>query len=964
MRAGIHNPLFVFLVKYSSFACIGSFFGGLTVTSLLALLRWLCCFSFLFVFCFSANGQDKIQTSDLLDRGISAMRNNNLDQALITFKKILLIEPTNAEAHFRIGEVYMTRRDAEEGLFYIQKSTELDPKNVRFSLNLASIYERQGKLEEALAEYQRVIDSGTKDKRIKEAEKRLTLASGKSLIQKGELNPALLIFNGLSLEYPDDPQVLFNIGAAYVMLNRIEEAEAALRKLVVIQPENALAHLNLATIYERTNRPQQALRHFRIIIEMNRPGGMTTSAKVREGIITGRLSFANRDWIGAITAFSGVLNIDSGEKEAMFNIALANLQLGNVDAAEQTFLNIIAADSEDYSARLNLGQMYADIGRVDQAIEQLQYVIDHDKTGRYRNQAKARMNFIHTALADKAMADGNVAESLRQYQNALNYFSGNVKASFKRGMIFVEQNKFDEARIEFENVVRADPNNLPGRLNLANIYERLNELTLAAEQYEFIIQINENSQEGQRAKRKWKITKARGYLTDQRLSDAEQLFKSILEEQADNLEAYYYLGIIQSSKGNLRGAANSYQSLLSYAPNNQRVRILLAKIYEQLQLLELAAQEYRNIIFAGANANIVDEAEVRLAIVESGLNGFSRNMSYQFAYDSNVNFNDLEPIDEVRSDLSFNIIYGLTLQKDLSVRLIAVPSYSTYHFGQFDYFSSNLQAIIHQGTPEESWDVQVGRQVQEALSTETSVSESLSASIIRQRKLFMKAVLGLSPPGLEGEDIATSVQSNFDVRSISSFNEPRLESILGGFGIAVSQNLKWGVFASVRYSLSAYRNVTNGRRVTTETLRTTDAITGQESVIDSDEIILYDSRDFERNTHSVSLSVSKTLSPGLRGTLGSSFSYTDYINIDSGARIRKEDKSRSNISLGLNTNLSYQFYKDFRFFASASITRNFSNLRTGTSQIQTEEESIATFQSTSLGDYSRFTVTTGVAMNF
>jgi len=909
-----------------------------------------------------ASAADSQTVDQLLDEGASFLRKENFEEAMKRFNRVLVVDPRNGEAHFRLGQLFLQKRDVENGLSYLVKATRLEPKNARFSLNLASMYERQNKLSEAVAEYQRLLGTGTHDKRLKEAEKRLSLATGRMLGQKGEFNAALLIFNGLLLEYPDDAEVLYFVGAAYVQLNRVQEAEATYRKLRDTQPSNALVHLNLANIYERTGRIADSLKELQAIIDMKDAGDLAVQARIRFGLISGREKMQKNDWAGAIEAFRRVEALEAKNTEAQFNIALSQVQLGRPDIAIQTFLKLLEWSPGDFSSRLNLGQILYDTGKPEEAKAQFQYVIDNDKDGRYRSQANARMNVIHTLIAEKALQQGNVEEGLRQYQKALDYFSGNIKASFNRGLIFVQQRKWEEARTEFESVTKYDPSNLRGRLNLANIYEQLSLLTKAAEQYEQILQINRNSDEGRLADAKWRITKARGFLTDNRLTDAEKLFEEIVHDQPDNIEAYYYLGIIQQSKSKLRDAANSYQRILDLRPDNQRIHLLIGSIYEQLELEDLAAQEYRTIIFAGGDVTIVKQAQDRLEAVESRLSGFSSNLSFQFQYDGNINMNDLAPVEEVRSDMAFNVTYSQKVLDDAGVNLTVSPTYSTYHNSQFDQFRSNVQGAFRKGNSDRSWSVQFGRQDQQGLLTQQKSSSGTDLGVGFQRRHFLQPAFGLSPSGFRGENIATDINQQVSLRSIRALGATPLQSLSASYTLSGNQNLKWGLMANASYTLTVNRNLSNAT-VPGPVVQVQDPVSGL--LVFSGSPIVYDSRDYEYNSHTFSANGSRVLGPGLRGSLGGNVTYTGYINVDSSARVVNSNATRNNFTLGLSASLLYGFFKDINFFGSASLQKSVSNLPVGlTSGQDAAKNAVATFQSNALGSFTRPSLSAGMSMVF
>ena len=931
--------------------------------------------SIAFVFCWMiislpvSHAADTPTIKKLLEDSVSLLINKSPKQALEKLDQVLLLSPGHPEAHFRKGQALIQDRKAVEGLSLIVKSTQLDPTNVRYSLYLGRIYSKQGKTDKAMEEYQRVIDTGTRDLRVKEAEKLLSLATGRSLILRKESNAALLIFNGLLLEYPEDPQVLFSIANTYMELGRIEEAERSFVKLHSLGPQNPSVNFSLAKIYELTKQPQLAMKHLKMIMDLNLNNPMARNAAAQYYIIEGRVALANKQWEVALKSLQKVVNIDPNRTEAFFNISMANLQLGNTLMAERGFLSVLKVTPTHFLARLNLGQMYFDIGKIDEAKEQFQFIIDNDKTKRYGDQAKKRMNFLHSHLADKALKAGNIESGMLEYEKALSFSNANTKASFTRGMIFIKQQKFPEARKEFESVIKFSPKNVQARVNLGNVYERLSLFTKAAEQYEMVMDLDKNGKAGRFAASKWKITKGRGLWSEKRLTEAEKLFEELTLEQPNNFQAFAFLGILQSSKGKLREAAQSYQRVLDLQPTNYAIKILLGKVFEQLGLDSLAANEYRSIIFAGGKIRQVPEAESRLAAVEARLSGFSNTLNYRFSYNNNTNYDDVNPIEEVRSDLALSFNYALKTRDDLSFSLSWSPTYSSLHFAQTDYLVSVLQSYTRLGTPGDNWNIAFLRQDQESLVNDLPLNKATSFNLGRTRKVFATPIFNLAPVEFEGEDIATNVSLTGGLRHVSTFNGVGLQSVMGTFTAALSQQLKWGIAASAGYTLGIYRNLAFEERFAGTSFVEIDGVSGRE-IVRANRTLSYNSDDYEYNSHRGQLSLRKTIAPGLIGILNLSGTFTGYTNPDSAAEIRGKLEKRLNFGMVLAPSLTYVFYKDIRFVVSGSFQKSISNLPVGLSGgfVDTgngdNPEAQASFQSRSLGEFSRFSVDTSFIMNF
>ena len=506
---------------------------------------------------------------------------------------------------------------------------------------------------------------------------------------------------------------------------------------------------------------------------------------------------------------------------------------------------------------------------------------------------------------------------------------------------------------------------MPARANLGRIYERLTLFSKAAEQYEIVMQSEPKTKAGRFSASKWKITKGRGLWVEKRLAESEQIFREVTVEQPNNSQAFAFLGILQSSRGKLREAAISYQHVLDLQPTNYAIKVLLGKVYEQLGLDSLAANEYRSIIFAGGRIPQVPEAERRLAGVEARLSGFSNSISYNFNYDSNLNLNDAFPIEEVRSNLALSFNYAMKTRDDLSFTLSWSPTYSSYHFNQTDYLISVLQSYIRFGAPDDSWNLGFTRQDQDSLVNSTSLNKSTAMSIGKSKKIFTPAIFDLAPKGFDGENVATTLRVNGGLRHISALTGGRLKSIMATFSSSLSQQLRWGIMANAGYTLSIYRNLkfveTFGGRSRTQV----DGVSGLET-IEVSRTLVYSSDDYEYNSHAGNVSLRRTIAPGFVGNLRGIATFTGYSNVDSGAHADGNDKKRLGLGLSLTPSVTYMFYKDIRFVLSGTVQKNISNLPVGLSIGQTDaaSEAIASFQSTSLGDYSRFSADVSFIMNF
>jgi tetratricopeptide (TPR) repeat protein len=142
----------------------------------------------------------------------------SLEQALELGRKAAALDDTLSIVHGLLGFVYLWQKQHEQAIAEQERAIALNPNYADGYVALATILCNVGRPEEAV-----------------------------ELVKKGmRLNPY----------YPD--WYAFNLGLAYRLLGRTEEAIAAHRDALIRNPNLLLAHLGLAGIYSELGREEEA----------------------------------------------------------------------------------------------------------------------------------------------------------------------------------------------------------------------------------------------------------------------------------------------------------------------------------------------------------------------------------------------------------------------------------------------------------------------------------------------------------------------------------------------------------------------------------------------------------------------------------------------------------------------------------------------------------------------------------
>ena len=135
-----------------------------------------------------------------------------------------------------------------------------------------------------------------------------------------DINTKVSIYQAAEKKYGNDWRTSNNLGAALLMLNKINEAEAALKRALQSSNGNAIVYNNLGIIEAKKNNRKAAMDNY------NKASGAGKEVAYNKGIIY----IADGKYSDAVSAFGDFNG---------FNKALAQLLSGSVDAVNNTIDN-------------------------------------------------------------------------------------------------------------------------------------------------------------------------------------------------------------------------------------------------------------------------------------------------------------------------------------------------------------------------------------------------------------------------------------------------------------------------------------------------------------------------------------------------------------------------------------------------------------------------------------------------
>jgi predicted O-linked N-acetylglucosamine transferase (SPINDLY family) len=216
-----------------------------------------------------------------LNLGVGLEAAGDADGALKCYEAVLAIDPGNAYASYNLGKLYFVKRALPQAERHLRAALERKPEFPEAQVVLANLLDARGDAAGAAAAFeiairQRAEDFGTwlhygrvllKLERKAEAESALKRAVAldpasvdahgmlSELYQsRGDFAAAARHLEAVVKQRPDWADAFFSYAHALMRVHRLDEAEAALARVIALEPGRESAHLARMDILQRGGR--------------------------------------------------------------------------------------------------------------------------------------------------------------------------------------------------------------------------------------------------------------------------------------------------------------------------------------------------------------------------------------------------------------------------------------------------------------------------------------------------------------------------------------------------------------------------------------------------------------------------------------------------------------------------------------------------------------------------------------
>jgi tetratricopeptide (TPR) repeat protein len=502
----------------------------------------------------------------------------------------LLNDPKDfPEARLWVGDFYAGLRDYPDAVGYYQQgadaSREAEIKVVYQIRNVFALLS-QGKRDEAARFAEQVQKEHPKDNRALRLHADILLDSGK----RESADAAVHEFQALSSQNPGDATLRLQLGRAYRLKEDLESARTQYLQVTRQRGDLLPAHYELAEIGLLQHRPQEAVQQASEILRTQPndrrarllyasgligTGDGDAARSVLTGLIKdfpqdaepqvqlGLLALAERNFPQAIDLLSK--QRASGDARTFAALANAYMNQKQFDQARAILNEGLGKWPGSSDLLEQLARTEAMAGHYDLALAQFQKLLASDP----------KSIILRRNLAEVCDLQGDHSRAIAYYQQAHELAADDVAVSVSLADALARAGRMDQARIIYQGIVKAHPENAPALNNVA-----------------FFLADNDGDLDEALRLAKNALAKIPGqpsfsdtigfiYLKKGMLDSAIQSFSILAHRYPNSASFRYHLGLALFQKGEKAVARKELQAALANHPSPQetlRIRELLNEI--------------------------------------------------------------------------------------------------------------------------------------------------------------------------------------------------------------------------------------------------------------------------------------------------------------------------------------------------------------------------------------------------
>ena len=459
-------------------------------------------------------------------------------EALIEFKNVVQLDPKDADTHYRLALTHLKLGGATnlQGAFAeLSRTVELDKTNRGAQLKLGELYLLGNEPAKARQQADIVLVSAPQNTEG-------LILKGRSLINEKQYAEGIAeLKKAIELD-PKNMRTYIELARAYLFAQDTAAAEETLKKALTIDPRSIEILLAIGDFRVTTGKPDQAEIIYKQALEI---------APDNEDIYLRLASFYQRysKWPEVEATLQKLAALKPQDEKPHIYLGDFFTWLGQRDKALASYQRATELNPGSTVARDKLISHYLDSGKVEEAEARTKVILEKnskDLSGRFFD-ARIRL------------AKGNADEAISLLQGVVKDEPQLAGAHHFLGVAFMHKRQTVQARGEFTEAVKLNPNLSEPRTALAELLLAEGSPDMAIEQAQAAIQLNPRNVQAA-------IISGDAYLRKGDVAKSRQVFEAVAQALPKEAVGPYRLGLVARAEKNDAKALAYFEDALTRKP--------------------------------------------------------------------------------------------------------------------------------------------------------------------------------------------------------------------------------------------------------------------------------------------------------------------------------------------------------------------------------------------------------------
>lgn len=431
-----------------------------------------------------------------------------------------------------------------------KRKLEDSPNDASITANLGAIMQKEGNFDEALRYY-------SKSEYLDPSNTNTRLNTGTLYQQKGDYKTAIAAYDSILITNPDNVQANLYKAQSLASMGDKKGALELYKKVMTLEPDNEAAQASVVDMLKST----MTVAQFTEYVKKNTPD---TAADL---LYNYALDLHKQDKLAdAINLYNEVIKLDSTNSEAYVNLAIAQGQNKNYDAALAT-LNTAKTKFQNNS---QITEAEASI-KAQATDEKLELASTYYNNKDYQNAINEYLK-ITPATADTMLGVASAYQNLNDTDKAIEYYKQalslaptNSDIAFYIASLYADKEDMENAKTFAEKSLTLNKTNKQAQELLKSIADNIEAQNL---------------------------DKAIALFDSEKYTESLALLNQILAKDSKNTYALYYRGMIYDTQKKYNEAIADYKKAVASNPDLAIVNYLIGVDYDMLEQYKNAISYY------------------------------------------------------------------------------------------------------------------------------------------------------------------------------------------------------------------------------------------------------------------------------------------------------------------------------------------------------------------------------------